>query len=190
MARGKWFVRGFGIVMASAVVLVCAAETTMAIGLHFAFRPADVEGEAGSAEVKAARAATIAAQNKTFAALLGDAPVLAESVEDRCDSDMGMIGTKAYVSCYREVVRYLARDDDRLKAARDESVRTEWTERPTVPAVYRDFERGIATPQYDGQVIFEDKPIDKAGLYRTAYAKHRYVVALTLHTQYHPPRPG
>lgn len=190
MARGKWFVRGFGIVMATLVVLVCAAETTVAVGLHFAFRPADVEGEAGSAEVKAARTATITAQNNTFAALLGDTPVLAESVEDRCDADGGMIGSKAHVSCYREVVRYLGRDDDRLKVTRDESVRTEWTERPTVPPVYRDFERGIATPQYDQQVIFEDKPIDKAALYRAAYAKHRYVAAITLHTQYHPPRPG
>lgn len=180
---GRRVGNALGIVVASLAALVCLSALALVIGLHYALEPPDVAGEAHSAEVTAARTAAITAQDKTFATLLAGTPVLAESVEDRCEADHGMIGGKGYVSCSRRVIRYVAYD---RKVAGAEDVKTEWSERPEIPSVHRDFDRGIATPQYDNQVIFADKPVDKAAVYRAAYTKHRYVAAMMIDTQYYP----
>jgi len=187
--------RGCGIVVVVLAAVVCTAAVALVAGLHYALRPADVEGDSRSPELRSARAAAIAQQHRALATLFAGAPVLAESIEDRCDPDVGMGGGRGFTSCFREVVRYVAVDDDRGRSSRPwvdtgqrgVSVRTGWTERPTVPPVGRDFDRGVASPRYDNQVILEERPVDRAAVYREAYGEHRYVVAVTVHTRYYPP---
>jgi hypothetical protein len=190
--------RAFGIVVLSLVAVLSVAVLALVIGLHFALQPPDVEDEAHSSEAQAARAHITAVQDATLAAFAAKAPgatSLATSIEDACSSsEVGMAALKAHVSCSRTTVRYLAVDGDRtrLQSTWDRTaddtvdVKIEWTERPTPPPVYRDFDRGMTRPAYDGQVMLAETPVDKAKLYHDAYARHRYVVALSVGTYYYP----
>jgi hypothetical protein len=64
----------------------------------------------------------------------------------------------------------------------------EWTERPGMPAVNNDFDRGRHEPTF-GWVNLTEQPVDKIAVYQQTYPHYQYVVAVRTVAYYYPTTP-
>jgi hypothetical protein len=201
-----------------AVAVPVAALATVAVWFSVVSRPFDVAEAARAPEVTNAHRITAALVDDRLNSAVAAGPAVsarATSVRDGCeDNGSAFFGERGSLGCTRTVVRYLGVNGDlgtlqrtwekRLTAAgwrRDRThstgdprglaylsgpddrlpVRIMWNERPSPPEV-------IGEPG-SGEVKFDDQPVDRIATYRQAYARYRYVVAVSMTVYYWPASP-
>jgi hypothetical protein len=106
-------------VLIAVVVLVVGVPVVLGAGLaiwmHFAWAPPDVNKQVKSAELRREHAAAVTRSDQavaTFGSTAPHATKLATAVRDRCDVESAALAAKPTTHCRREVTVYLGLDGD------------------------------------------------------------------------------